>query len=151
MRRSDGPISEASGSGARFLIDANVSRTVGDVFADRGHDVDYVVRAFQEGTPDDAIDVFARTEGWIILSHDRRFMKRIQQPRYNFAETVASGYGRIMLCGPYVQQQVRVEQTIELIEMHLAWARINDKRFLVSVGPNWIRYDDMPLISLSGT
>lgn len=129
----------------RFLIDANVIESAGSVLEVRGYDVEYVTRAFAQGTPDLHIDAFARTEGWIILSHDRRFMKLIQQPRFNFDLAVTTGYGRIMLCGPYVEQRERLEKTVSLIELTHEWASTQGKRFLLSIGPNWIRYDDRPL------
>lgn len=72
-------------------------------------------------------------------------MKLIQQPRYNFDESVTSGYGRIMLSGPEPEQRSRMEQVAGLIEHHLGWAYRNDRRFLISIGSNWVRYDDRPL------
>lgn len=129
----------------QFLIDANVDAEVGSILANRGHEVGYVAQLFPEGTPDGAIDDFARTEGWIIVSHDRRFMKVIQQPRFNFDIAITTGYGRIMLCGPESRQRSRLEETIDLIELYYSWALRNGRRFLLTIGPNWIRYDDRPL------
>lgn len=129
----------------RFLIDANVIEGVGSLLGDLGYDVEYVNRAFAQGTPDLDIDAFARMEGWIILSHDRRFLKLIQQPRFNFDLAVTSGYGRIMLCGPESEQRERLEQTISLIELAHDWAWTHGRRLLLSIGPNWIRYDDRSL------
>ncbi len=140
---------DANPNRPRFLIDANVIEAVGSVFEVRGYDVAYVNRVFPEGTPDPDIDAFARTEGWIIVSHDRRFMRLIQQPRYNFDIAITTGYGRIMLCGPYAEQRERLEQIISLIEVTLDWAWARGQRLLLSIGPNWIRYDDQPLVSRS--
>ena len=130
---------------ARFLIDANVIEAVGSVLVVRGYDVEYVTRVFPQGTPDLDIDGFARAEGWIILSHDWRFMKLIQQPRFNFDLAITTGYGRIMLCGSYAEQRERLEPTISLVELTLDWALARGQRLLLTIGPNWIRYDDRPM------
>lgn len=137
MARADRPL--------RFLIDANVVAHVGSVLYDRGHEVEYVSRAFADGTPDDDIDDFARVQGWIIVSHDRRFLSRLQQPRYNFPDPAASGYGRLMLNGNNALQVGRVTETIDLIERYHSWAIGTGKRFLACIGPNWTRFDDQPL------
>ena len=104
---------------------------------------------FPEGTPDGDIDAFARTEGWIIVSHDRRFMKVIQQPRFDFDVSITTGYGRVMLCEPESQQRARLEETIGLVELHHGWALRNGRCFLLTIGSNLIRYDDRPLLPKS--
>lgn len=146
MQHSEPASTDGLPTSIQFLIDANVDAEVGNILANRGHEVAYVVQLFPEGTPDRDIDAFARTEGWIIVSHDRRFMKVIQQPRFDFDIAVTTGYGRVMLCGPESGQRSRLEETIELIELYYWWALRNGRRFLLTIGPNWIRYDDQPLI-----
>lgn len=145
MQPSEPASADELASSIRFLIDANVDAEAGNVLTSRGHTVTSVVKLFPDGTPDGDIDAFARIEGWIIVSHDRRFMKLIQQPRYNFDIAVTTGYGRVMLCGPESGQRSRLEETIDLIELYYSWAVSNDRRFLLTIGPNWIRYDDRPL------
>ena len=70
-----------------------------------------VVQLFPNGTPDGDIDVIARVDGWIIVSHDRRFMRAIQQPRYNFDIAVTTGYGRVMLCRSESGRRIRDRQS----------------------------------------
>lgn len=149
MQHRDPASADGRVASIRFLIDANVDAEAGSVLASRGHDVSYVVQVFPDGTPDGDIDAFARIEGWIIVSHDRRFMRVIQQPRYNFDISVTTGYGRVMLCGPESGQRIRLEETIDLIELCYSWALRNGRRFLLTIGLNWIRYDDRPLVTRS--
>lgn len=80
------------------MIDANVDRALGGVLESRGYRVAFVNQEFLPGTPDADIDTVARRDGWVIISHDQRFMRRIQQPRFNFPDPVTTGYGRLMLC-----------------------------------------------------
>ncbi len=127
------------------MIDANVDHAVGELLADRGHDVDFVNRLFAPGTPDDTIDAFARADGWIIVSHDRDFLRKIQQKRFNFPDTAESGYGRITLTGRESQQFERVLATIDLIEAYHRWALDTGHRLVITLGPSWIRFDDQTL------
>jgi hypothetical protein len=129
----------------RFMIDANVDHAVGGFLRQRGHHVDFVNRMFAPGTPDDAIDAVARAEGWIIVSHDREFLRKIQQKRFSFRETAGTGYGRIMLCGRESLQLERVRATIEVIELYHRWAVTMSRRLVVTIGTNWVRFDDTVL------
>ena len=125
----------------RFMVDANVDHAVGDLLNSRGHEVDFVNRLFAPGTPDDAIDAFAKADGWIIVSHDRDFLKKIQQKRFNFPDAANTGYGRIMLSGKESQQLDRVSSTLGLIEAYHAWAVETFHRLVITIGPTWIRFD----------
>lgn len=128
----------------RFLLDANVDDAVGDVLLGRAHTVDYVNESFLPGTPDNEIDNVARIEGWIIVSHDQRFLRRIQQPRFGFTESARSGYGRIMLMTRESLQVRRMEQSLDIIELLHSRAVETGRRLLITVGDNFIRYDDEP-------
>lgn len=128
------------------MIDANVDEAIGSLLEYRGYRVAFVNQEFLPGTPDTDIETVARRDGWIIISHDRQFMKRIQQPRFNFPDPVTTGYGRIMLSSEEARQVRRFNETIDLIELLIAHALRAGKRFVVTVGPNWIRMDDMPLV-----
>jgi len=127
------------------MIDANVDHAVGAFLESRGHQVDFVNRLFAPGTPDDAIDAFAKDDGWIVVSHDRDFLKRIQQKRFNFPDTAESGYGRVMLVGKESQQLDRMDSTAALIENYYEWAMATSHRLVITIGPNWIRFDDRVL------
>lgn len=129
----------------RLLIDANVHQGVGEVFLARTHEVLFVNDAFLPKTPDPEIDAYARKEGWIIVSHDKEFLRKIQQPRFNFQDSIETGYGRIMLSGRESQQVERVAEVCDLVEaLHGCALRIG-RRFVVTIGPNWIRFDDQAL------
>lgn len=128
------------------MIDANVDTLLGEVLNSRGYRVAFVHQEFLPGTPDADIDLVARRDGWVIISHDRNFMRRIQQPRFNFADSVATGYGRVMLSTRESRQVERFEQTFDLFETLLAYALRADKRLVITIGANWVRFDDMPLI-----
>jgi uncharacterized protein with PIN domain len=129
----------------KFMVDANVDDGVGDILLSRAYPVDYVNKSFLPGTPDSQIDNVARLEGWIIVSHDQAFLEKIQQPRFGFTERAHTGYGRIMLLTRESLQIVRVVRCIDLIETLFEKAIDTDRRFLLSIGPNYIRYDDEPL------
>lgn len=130
----------------KFMVDANVDEALGSLLEHRGYRVAFVNQEFLPGTPDADIDTVARRDGWIIVSHDRRFMRRIQQARFNFADPVTTGYGRIMLSNEEAQQVVRFNETIDVIEMLITYALHAGKRLVVTIGPNWVRLDDMPLV-----
>ena len=134
----------------RFMVDANVDHAVGDLLDSRGHEVDFVNRLFAPGTPDDAIDAFAKADGWIIVSHDRDFLKKIQQKRFNFPDTADTGYGRIMLSGKESRQLDRVRSMLELIEKYHEWAVATFRRLVITIGPNWTRFDDQALEQTPG-
>jgi hypothetical protein len=128
----------------RMLIDANVHHGVGKILFEAGHDVDYVTKSFLEGTPDDEIETFARSDGWIIVSHDKRFLTRIQQPRYNFADPANTGFGRIMLMTSPATHLVRIGECLRLIELLHTESISENKRFLLVIGDHFIRFEDKP-------
>lgn len=128
----------------RFLIDANVHRDVGAALADAGHDIVYVFEVFPPKASDDEIDQYARSQGRIVVSHDARFMRRIQQQMFQFEEPLSSGYGRIMLSGNEVEVADRVREVFPLLEMLMERALASEQRFLVTVADTWIRYADRP-------
>jgi hypothetical protein len=127
------------------LIDANTQRAVGRAFAQLGADVVYVTDIFAEKTEDSAIDRWAQSEGRIIVGHDVNFMRAIQQNSFQFNVSVQSGYGRVMLCGRYADQAARLRQVATFLSVCHQWAVEQDNRFLVSIGDNWVRFDDGPL------
>lgn len=138
-------------SGMRLMIDANVDDAVADLLATRGHVVDLVNKAFLPATPDQVIDDIARLEGWIIVSHDQQFLKRIQQPRFGFPNPARSGYGRIMLMVRLSQQRARMQRCLDIVESLHATALESERRLLLTIGSNWVRYDDEPLPRTSRT
>ncbi len=127
------------------LIDANAKDEVGNVFLEAGADVVWVTRFFDEGFPDEAIDEFARRHGRIIIGHDQRFLKSIQQRRFQFAVPVSSGYGRIMLCGREARQPQRLRETLPFLILCHNWALETNRRFLITIADNWVRFDDKPI------
>lgn len=129
----------------RFMVDANVDDAVGDFLLARGHVVDFVNKSFLPKTPDPELNAIAQVEGWIIVSYDQEFLRKIQQSRYGFPDPARSGYGRIMLMVRLSLQLKRVEQCIDIIEHIYARALESERRLLLTIGPNWIRYDDEPL------
>jgi hypothetical protein len=133
------------------MIDANVDDAVGDFLASRGHIVDFVNRSLMPATPDQVINDIARIEGWIIVSYDQQFLKRIQQPRFGFPTPVRSGYGRIMLMVRLSQQLARMRQCLDIVENLHATAVASERRLLLTIGPNWVRYDDEPLARTTRT
>src|SRR5690606_33776359 len=100
----------------KFMVDANVNDTVGHFLESRSYTVGFVNQLFLPGTPDPDIDGLSRVQGWVILSYDQRFLKRIQQPRFGYTDPASSGYGRIMLMVRLSQQLGRILQCIDIIE-----------------------------------
>jgi hypothetical protein len=129
----------------RIVVDANAKDAVGDVFLDAGADVVWVTREFDEGFPDDEIDDFARKQGRIIVGHDQRFLQSIQQRMFQFNIPATSGYGRIMLCGREERQPDRLREALPFLILCHNWAIETGRRFLATVGDNWIRFDDKPI------
>lgn len=127
------------------MLDANVNDAVGDFFLARGYVVDFVNKSFLPKTPDADLNAIAQLEGWIIVSYDQEFLKKIQQPRYGFPDSARSGYGRIMFLVRLSQQLERIERCFDIIEHIYARAHESERRLLLTIGPNWIRYDDEPL------
>jgi predicted nuclease of predicted toxin-antitoxin system len=82
----------------KIIVDVNTHDAVGEVFAQSGASVVWANRLYPEGTPDETIEDFARKEGRIIVSHDRQFLKMIQQRRFQFDTPASTGFGRILLC-----------------------------------------------------
>ncbi|TXG79780.1 MAG: hypothetical protein E6R14_10430 [Thermomicrobiales bacterium] len=126
----------------RTLVDANAQYRVGTILAEANADVLWVTDVFPDGTEDDAIDQYARSEGRIVVGHDRRFLSRIQQIPYQFDIPVSTGYGRIMLMGRESAQPDRIQEVLPFLALIHRWALENDQRFLVTVSDNSIRYDD---------
>lgn len=140
------PNPEINNRAMRFMIDANVDDAVGDIILARGMLVDYVNKSFLPGTPDSTIEDVAKIDGWIIISHDEKFLQKIQQPKFNFGDVAASGYGRIMLCTRESLQTKRFAEVFDSIQLLFDYACNSGKRMLVTIGVNWIRFDDKPLI-----
>lgn len=129
----------------RILVDANAKDEVGEVFLNAGADVVWVTKEFDEGFPDDGIDAFARRQGRIIVGHDQRFLQSIQQRMFQFDIPATSGYGRIMLCGREERQPDRLREVLSFLILCHEWAAVTSRRFLISVGDNWVRFDDKPI------
>ena len=129
----------------KFMVDANVNDAVGDFLLARGYVVDFVNKSFLPKTPDSDLNALAQVEGWIIVSYDKDFLRKIQQPRYGFPDPACSGYGRIMFMIRVSQQLKRIEQCMDIIEHIHGRALESDRRLLLTIGDNWIRYDDEPL------
>lgn len=126
-------------------MDVNTHDEVGAVLASAGADVIWANSHYVEETPDETIERFARDEGRIIVSHDRNFLKMIQQRRFQFDTPASSGFGRILLCGHEPRQAERIREVLPLLELIRQWAITTDHRFIVTVGDNWIRFDDKPI------
>lgn len=126
-------------------MDVNTHDSVGDVFAKAGADVAWANKAYDKGTPDKRIDYEARRDGRIIVSHDRRFLQMIQQRRFQFDVSASTGYGRVLLCGNESRQADRIREVLPLLDLIREWAIATGRRFIVSVGDNWIRFDDKPI------
>lgn len=129
----------------RFLLDANVNDEVGDVLIARSFVVDYVNNSFLPKTPDGEIDTVARIEGWILISHDKKFLRKIQQPRFGFTDSASTGYGRIMLMTKESLQVRRIEQSMDIIEMIHTIAVATHRRLLLTVSDYFIQYNDEPV------
>ncbi len=69
----------------------------------------------------------------------------IQQRRFQFDTPASSGFGRILLCGHEPRQAERIREVLPLLELIRQWAITTDHRFIVTVGDNWIRFDDKPI------
>ena len=126
----------------RIPVDANAQYRVGTALADAGADVLWVTDVFPQATEDDAIDQYACSEGRIVIGHDQRFLSRIQQVPYRFELPASTGYGRIMLMGRESAQPDRIAECLPILLLIHRWALENGRRFLVTIGDNWIRYDD---------
>ncbi len=131
--------------GWRVIVDANAKNEVGDVFQEAGADVVWVTRSFDEGFPDADIDEFARNEGRIIVGHDQRFLQSVQRRMFQFDIPVTSGYGRIMLSGREERQPDRLRELLPFLALCHRWALATQHRYLVTIGDNWIRFDDKPI------
>jgi hypothetical protein len=127
------------------MVDVNTDDSVGDVLVAAGADVQWANKEFDKGTLDEQIDRAARVAGQVIVSHDRRFLQMIQQRRFQFDLSAASGYGRILLCGHEQRQAERIREVLPLLDVIRNWAIATDHRFIVTVGDNWIRFDDKPI------
>lgn len=129
----------------RILIDVNTHRDVGRFFRETGAFVESARVALHETAPDEKIDEFAQRNGCIIVSHDRRFMRLIQQRLYQRDISASTGYGRILLCGVERQQANRLREVLPLLVLYHNWALATNRRFLAIVGDNWVRFDDKPI------
>lgn len=126
-------------------MDVNADDGVGTIFVRAGADVIWANRHYPRETPDEVIEDFARQQGRIIVSHDRQFLKMIQQRRFQFDIPASTGYGRILLCGYEPRQPERIREVLPLLGLFREWAIVTDHRFIVTVGDNWIRFDDKPI------
>lgn len=131
--------------GWKIVVDVNTHDTVGLVLAELGADVIWANSYYAEETLDETIEVEARAEGRIIVSHDRNFLKMIQQRRFQFDTPASSGYERILLCGYEPRQADRIREVIPLLELIHRWAVDTGRRFIVTIGDNWVRFDDKPI------
>lgn len=127
------------------MVDVNAHYAVGDVLHEAGAEVHWANRRFPIGTPDDEIDRFSRNEGRIVISHDRRFLQKIQQRRFQSDLPASTGYGRILLCGREDRQPDRLREVLPLLIVIHDWAVETDHRFIVTISDTWIRFDDKPI------
>lgn len=129
----------------KIVVDVNVDDGVGHFFARAGADVVWANQHYPKETPDEIIEAFARQEGRVIVSHDRQFLKMIQQRKFQFDIPASTGFGRILLCGQEQRQPTRVREVLPLLDVIRDWAISTNHRFIVSIADNWIRFDDKPI------
>jgi len=129
----------------RVIVDVNADDDVGRVLERAGADVLWANRHYPRETPNEVIQGFARQEGRIVVSHDRRFLQMIQQRRFQFDTPASTGYGRVLLCGRENRQPARIRETLPLLVLLRRWAIETDHRFIVTVADSWIRFDDKPI------
>lgn len=129
----------------RILIDINAHSDVARFFQDAGATVELARTVLRETALDSEIDDYARRNGCIIVSHDRRFMQLIQRRPYQRDIAASTGYGRILLSGKERSQADRLREVLPIMNIYHHWAVETDRRFIVTIADTWIRFDDQPI------
>ena len=97
------------------LIDECFPRSLGHLFAMRGHDVRGVGDGFPSGAPDSAILAAADRAGAVVISRDNDWKQLVQRQKEG-TRTAFQRAHRILINCDYTIARARVEELIEVIE-----------------------------------
>jgi predicted nuclease of predicted toxin-antitoxin system len=122
-----------------LLIDENVPASVAELFASRGHDVQYVRDLLPAGTPDPVIAKIGDRLSAIVVTRDRDFEKIVQRvPDGN--KTAFRRLGRISFCCNEANGRALLEDWISTVEDHYERClRKPDLRMIVQIQQSGIK------------
>ena len=124
----------------RLLIDENVPNSVAEVFAARGHTVEFVRDLFPAGSPDPVIAAIGDRLSAIVVTWDRDFDNLVRRlPEGN--RTKFRRLGRISFRCNEVRGRELLEKWIETIEFHYRQSlQQTDFRMIVQIQDNAIKF-----------
>ena len=108
----------------RFLLDENVDQRVGPVLA-AGHEVRRVVNVLGSGATDAVVRRYAKAEGCILVTGDKRFAFRMRDRHEQPC---------LFLHGLLASERERVRELLAAIESE---ARAGGDRFWMEIRPNY--------------
>ena len=123
-----------------LLIDENVPVSVAEFLAMRGHDVRQVREVFPAGTADPVIATIGDQMSAIVVTFDRDFDRLVRRvPEGNRARF--RRLGRITLSCNEVNGRARIEQWIDMIELHYSKALENPAlRMIVQIQETALKF-----------
>ena len=116
-----------------LLIDENVPHSVAELFAERGHDVRFVLDLFPAGTPDPVIATIGDQMSAIVVTWDRDFDQLVRRiPEGNRARF--RRLGRISFRCNESKGRELLGKWIDMIEFHYEKALLKpDFRMMIQI------------------
>jgi len=99
-----------------LLIDECFPKSLGDVFAARGHEVRGVGDGFPSGSPDIAVLAAADRVGAVVVSRDNDWKQLVRRQRLGERGQFQRAH-RILINCEYHKARDRVEELIDVIEV----------------------------------
>lgn len=122
-----------------LLIDEDVPDSVAQFLRERGHHVRYVREVAGRGTPDPVVAKIGDLAEAIIVTWNQKDFRRLATriPEDNVQHF--RHLGRISFTCAHSKGRARIEEVIDIIEMHFQIARSRRDRLLIEVQTTSIR------------
>ena len=128
----------------RVIVDEDMPASVAELFAERGHAVEYVLDHFLPGTGDYVIAKAASAEQIVVVTWNLRHFVSYANRKLEDGSLRYPGMSLITFRCPKPEGRARAEQVLPVIEaMHALTVGTGGRRMIAVVGENSPRFDDL--------
>lgn len=128
----------------RVIVDEDVPASVAELFARRGHQVEYVLDRFLPGTDDYVIAQAASEEQIVVVTWNHRHFFSYANRKREGGQLRYPGMSLITFRCPKPEGLARAEVVLPVIEaMHTLAVVTGGRRMIAVVGDNSLRFEDL--------
>ena len=126
----------------RLLFDQNAPQAVADIFAARGHIIEYSRDVLQQSSPDHLIAIVAALEGLVVVTKDKDYKRYSELFPQGFRSEARRLTGRFIIGIEEAKAAARVADLIDLIEAHYINAARRGVRLQLNISATGITVID---------